>query len=341
LQQQEAAPRALSRRAVVSALVCSGGALALGGCTGIAESATRPDASSLVANPTMLVATTRKAVNGGRANPWFGPERSGTLNIAKARLTPPDYGRFSFAAVGMSDWRLDAIEPVSGRVGDLLAQAGGSGPDLLIYVHGYRNTFEGATLDAARLSDGIRFRGETMVFAWPSKAGLLDYAYDRESAVWSRDAFERVIAAAMSNPSIGRIHIVAHSMGSVLVLESLRQVYGRYGDAGAERIGAVVFASPDVDVDVFASSVARIGPLAQKITVITATNDRALAIAGRVAGGVTRVGAAEKQALERLGLRVVDASAMGWGIINHDLFLSNGDVRRLIRRSVDNGGIAG
>ena len=190
------------------------------------------------------------------------------------------------------DWRLEAIEPVAGRVSDLLAQAT-SGPDLLIYIHGYRNTFEGSALDAARLSDGIRFRGETMVFSWPSKAGFLDYAYDRESAVWSRDAFERVLAAAMANPNIGRIHIVAHSMGTLLALEALRQVYGRYGDAGADRIGAVIFASPDIDVDVFASSVARIGPLAQKITVITATNDRALALAGRVAGGVTRVGAAD------------------------------------------------
>ncbi len=48
-------------------------------------------------------------------------------------------------------------------------------------------------LDAARLSDGIKFRGATMVFSWPSKAGFFDYAYDRESAVWSRDAFERVL----------------------------------------------------------------------------------------------------------------------------------------------------
>jgi esterase/lipase superfamily enzyme len=337
LLQQEAVT---SRRAFLSGLLSAGGALALGGCAGLAESATRPDASALSTNPTLLVATTRKPVNGARANPWYGPERASTLNIARAKLTPPDYGRFSFASVGMSDWRLDAVEPAPGRVSDLLAQAGG-GPDVLIYVHGFRQTFEAAALDAARLSDSIKFRGETMVFSWPSKAGLLDYAYDRESAVWSRDAFERVLASAMANPTTGRLHIVAHSMGTMLALESLRQVYGRYGDAAADRIGAVVFASPDIDVDVFSSSIARLGPLAQKITIITATNDRALALSSRVAGGITRVGAAEKAALEQLGLRVVDASQHGWGIVNHDLFLSNAEVRRVIRRAVDSGGIAG
>jgi hypothetical protein len=39
--------------------------------------------------------------------------------------------------------------------------------------------------------------------------------------------------------------------------------------------------------------------------------------------------------IERLGVRVVDASEEGWGIINHDLFLSNGDVLRMIRRSIE------
>ncbi len=60
------------------------------------------------------------------------------------------------------------------------------------------------------------------------------------------------------------------------------------------RIGAVVFAAPDIDMDIFSSSVRRIGPLAGKITVIAATNDRALALSGQMAGGMTRVGAAEK-----------------------------------------------
>ena len=96
----------------------------------------------------------------------------------------------------------------------------------------------------------------------------------------------------------------------------------------------MVFASPDIDMDVFTSSVERIGPLATKITVITATNDRALAVSW-MAGGIKRVGAAEKAQLEKLGLRVIDASQQGWGIINHDLFLSNAQIRSVIRRAVE------
>nr|WP_284271148.1 alpha/beta fold hydrolase [Bradyrhizobium iriomotense] len=311
----------------------AGSVLALGGCAGLGATGARFDASSLSADPTLLVTTTRKPVNGSRTKPWFGPERATTMTVARAKLVAPDESRLSLAAVGLGDWRLDRVEPVSTEIGDLVAQAGGG--DVLIYVHGFKQTFETAALDAAHLSDGIKFRGRTMVFSWPSKAGLFDYAYDRDSAMWSRDDFERVLSSLVSASGGGRVHIVAHSMGTMLTLESLRQLYARYGDTVTSKIGAVVFAAPDIDMDVFSSAIHRIGPLAGKITVIAATNDRALALSGQIAGGMTRVGAAEKAAIEQLGVRVIDASDAGWGIINHDLFLSNADVQRVIRRSID------
>ena len=149
---------------------------------------------------------------------------------------------------------------------------------MLIYVHGYNTTFETAALDAARLSDGVKFVGETMVFSWPSRAGLLDYGYDRESAMWSRDALQQLLDGLIASPIVGHVHIVAHSIGTMLTMEALRQLYAQLGDEAANRVGAVVFASPDIDLDGFSSSVQRIGHLARKIIVVTAANDRALAV---------------------------------------------------------------
>jgi esterase/lipase superfamily enzyme len=323
---------AVSRRTVLRGLTSGASALALAGCAGMAANAPRYDASDLSVRPTLLVATTRKPVNGARAKPWYGPERASTVSVARARMTPPDDGRFSLAAVGLVDWRVASVEPAP-QVGDLIGQAT-SGRNVLIYVHGFNQTFEAAALDAARVSDSIRFVGETMVFSWPSRGKLFDYGYDRESAMWSRDALDQVIEGLMASPTIGRVNIVAHSIGTMLTMEALRQLYAKRGDAAADRIGAVVFASPDIDMDVFTSSVERIGPLAGKITVITATNDRALAVSRWMNGGTTRVGAAEKTQLEKLGLRVIDASAQ-WGIINHDLFLSNAGIRKVIREAVN------
>jgi len=324
----------VSRRAFLGGLTCFCGMTALDGCADLGGPAPRFDASALSVDPTLLVATTRKPVNDGRAKPWFGPERASTMIVARVKLVPPGDSRLSLAAVGLGDWRIDGVEPVSGEVSNVFAQAAGGG-DVLIYVHGFKQTFETAVLDAAHLSDAIKFRGRTMAFSWPSKAGLFDYAYDRDSAVFSRDDFEHMLSSIVSAPSASRVHIIAHSMGTMLALDSLRQLYGRYGDTVGASIGAVVFAAPDIDMDVFTSATGRIGPLAGKITVITSTNDRALALSGRIAGGMTRVGAAEKAAIERLGVRVVDASDAGWGIINHDLFISNAEVLKVIRRAID------
>jgi esterase/lipase superfamily enzyme len=315
---------AASRRTVLRALASAASMLGLEGCASFASSGARPDVSEIAANPTVLVATNRKPVDGAHAKPWFGPERAQALSIAHARLTPPDAGRFSLATVGLDDWRLDTMEPVP-QIGDLPGAAAGA-RDVLIYVHGFNQTFETAVLDAARLSDGIRFHGDTLAFAWPSKAKLLDYGYDRDSAMWSRDALEKVLD----------VHIVAHSIGTMLTMEALRQLYAHQGDAAAERLGAVVFAAPDIDMDVFTSSVDHIGPIARKITLLTATNDRALAVSRWMAGGMTRVGGAQKAQLEQLGLHVMDASQEGWGVVNHDLFLTNSRIRQVIRHAVDN-----
>ena len=324
---------AVSRRVALRALASAGSALALKGCAALSANAPVFDAAELRANPTLLIATNRKPANGGRANPWFGPERAARTTFARGKLIPPDQGRFSLAAMGLDDWKLEAVEPVA-QIGEL-ANPAAAPHDVLLYVHGFNQTFETAALDAAHLSDGIRFRGDTMVFSWPSKAKLLDYGYDRESAMWSRDALEQVFNGVIASPALRRVHIVAHSIGTMLAMEALRQIYDRHGGVVVEKIGAVVFASPDIDMDVFSASVERVGPIASKITLVTATNDRALAVSSMLAGGTARVGAAEQAELKRMGLHVIDASKQGWGIINHDLFLSNAQIRQIIRGAID------
>src|SRR5262245_23015768 len=84
-----------SRRAVLRGLASAGSLLALGsslgGCaSALSQAGARFDAADLSGNPTMLVATTRKPVNGARAKPWFGPERSGKMTVARARMKAPD-----------------------------------------------------------------------------------------------------------------------------------------------------------------------------------------------------------------------------------------------------------
>ncbi len=319
-----------SRRAVLRGLATAASSLALGGCAALSAPGLRLDGPDLSSpSSSILIATTRKPAGNASDKPWFGAERA-KLSVARAKLVAPEEGRFSLSSFGLDEWRVDKVELLP-RPNALYGEGA---RDVLIYVHGFNQTFETATVDAARLAHGVAFRGDAVVFSWPSKAKLLDYAYDRESAMWSRDSLEQVLAGFIRSRTTGRVHVVAHSVGTSLTMEALRQIYTRLGLQAIERTGAVVFAAPDIDMDVFSSSVERVGALAARITVITATNDRALAVSGWIAGA-SRVGAAEAAALTKFGVRVIDASQEGWGIVNHDLFLSNAQIRQVIKTAID------
>ena len=331
-----------TRRALFRAAALMGAASltpGLAGCVadGLVTGGTGPERqSNLDVSPILLVATTRKPVGNPPKSPYFSSERGRGLSFAEVRLSAPDrslIGKVSSVVSG--DWAVTAVPQVETGAGAAAAFTQAAfGRDVLIYVHGYRESFASAAVSAARLSDGIHFRGASGLFTWPSAAATFDYGYDRESALWSRDAFEDLLKSLASSPSGGRINIVAHSMGTLLTLETIRMLRAEAGEAAMARIGAIVLAAPDIDIDLFTGAVERMGPDVSKITVISSTNDRALELSGAIAGGVVRAGAADRERLEALGVRVADASDYGGGLINHDLFLSNPEVQGVVKRAI-------
>ncbi|KQT57100.1 hypothetical protein ASG52_03265 [Methylobacterium sp. Leaf456] len=330
-----------TRRSFLSLATAAGLAPALSGCVmdGLATGTVAETQSALDVSPVLLVATTRKPVGNPPRAPFFGSDRGRGLSFTEARMSAPDRSLIGkVSAVVSGDWGVRSVGDVTTgpAAAGAFAQAT-FGRDVLIYVHGYRETFESAAISAARLSDGVRFSGASALFTWPSAAATFDYGYDRESALWSRDAFQDLLKAFATSPSGGRIHIVAHSMGTLLTLETLRMLRAEAGEAAVARIGAVVLAAPDIDIDLFTNGVERLGPDAKRITVISATNDRALELSGAIAGGIVRAGAADRERLEALGVRVADASDYGGGLFNHDLFLTNKDVQAVVKRAIGRG----
>jgi esterase/lipase superfamily enzyme len=293
---------------------------------------TRADASALGKEPTVLVVTTRKPTGG--AAPFFGPERGSGLSFAEVRVAPPGRGiSGQIASTVSGDWAILGLDRRNTSDAARSFADATNGRDVLLYVHGYNETFESAVRSASQLSHALEFQGKTALFTWPSGGKLLDYGYDRESALWSREGFVQALRALVNNPTVGRIHIVAHSMGTFLTLEGLREL--RQETDVSARIGAVVFASPDIDIDAFEQTVSKLGPLAKRMTLIIDPGDRALAVSARIAGGVARAGAADRARLEALGVRVADTAGRGWSMLRHDLFLSDSEVTQVVRRAMD------
>ncbi|MGL4240834.1 MAG: alpha/beta hydrolase [Beijerinckiaceae bacterium] len=315
-------------------------ALGLGGCLpdimATGSVARGVVAAAPPADPVIYTITNRKPAKGALKSPWFGHERQPRPQLARVNVTRPD-GSYTgmVRAAFTGDRQITGVALDQRTIAEAM-QESVSGRETLLFVHGYKESFESAVLSAAELSDGVGFSGLPMAFSWPSRAAIFDYGYDRESALFSRDGLEETLVALLSDGGVSKLHIVAHSMGTLLTVETLRQMFARHGDAFAGRLGAVVLASADIDLDLFANSLQRLRAIVPKITVISSTSDRALAVSRRLAGGVARAGGATREELETLGVRVVDATDHGgWAVIKHDLFLSDAEVRQVVRRSID------
>jgi esterase/lipase superfamily enzyme len=224
------------------------------------------------------------------------------------------------------EFRAELASHISGRVG--------VNRDVLVFVHGFNTSFEDARNRAAQIVADSRFGGVAVLFTWPTKHELLGYVSDKDSAMASRDALQALLQDVSATPGVGKIHLLAHSMGGWLAMEALRQAsIAGDRDLGGH-LGEVMLASPDIDMDVFAAQMAHIQPA--KVTVLATANDRALSLSSAIAQSRQRVGAInpskpeDRQALERLGAKVYDLSNFSDGLIDHGAYADTPDVLHAI-----------
>ena len=225
-----------------------------------------------------------------------------------------------------AEFRNELATNISGRIG--------SNRDVLLYVHGFNTGLDAARFRLAQIVTDGRFGGIPVLFTWPATNSLFDYEAARESATASRDSLANLLKDLSQVPDIGRIHILAHSMGTWLTMEALRQraIAGSPDLNG--KLGLVMLAAPDIDLSVFRSQLAELD--ASHFSVLVSADDRALSLSQTLAGDRPRVGAldprkhSDRLALERLGVKVYDLSGKSDGLIDHDAYADIPDVVRSI-----------
>lgn len=160
-----------------------------------------------------------------------------------------------------------------------------------IYIHGYNTRFPEALFRLAQMTNdsGDIASEPALLFTWPSLGRVRGYLSDRDSVLYSRDHLSAVLIELARREEVGEIMILGHSLGGWLVLESLRQLRLQGEDAVLDKLN-VSLAAPDIDLDLFAQQMAVIGPLRQPMTVLVATDDRALRVSQRLAAA-PRLGA--------------------------------------------------
>ena len=224
------------------------------------------------------------------------------------------------------EFQAELASHISGRIG--------VNRDVLVFVHGYNTSFEEARQRAAQIVADSRFGGVAILFTWPTREGLFGYVSDKDSAMASRDALQALLQQVSTAPGVGKVHVLAHSMGGWLAMEALRQesISGDHDLNG--HLGQVMLAAPDIDLTVFAAQMSHIRPA--KVTVFANANDRALSLSSAIAQSRPRVGGVDlsnpedRRKLESLGAKVYDLSKISDGFIDHAAYADAPDVLHAI-----------
>ncbi len=148
--------------------------------------------------------------------------------------------------------------------------------DLLLFVHGYNVTFENAALRTAQISVDLGFPGITMLYSWPSDGRLTSYFSDREDAEWSAAHLDQLLIDLVENKTFGKLHLVAHSMGSQALLRAIHRIALRE-EFESPLFENIILAAPDFDAQTFTEQMAQdVQPIANSWTLYTSQKDLAL-----------------------------------------------------------------
>jgi esterase/lipase superfamily enzyme len=315
-------------------------ALLAAGCVGTPShdllNATAVDApaADIAATHAIFVATTRQRAE-KEPRQVFDGDRSPDTSFARVDMTVPTLHKVGnierakgrapsdpakdFAASRVTFYRdADIFEKAVG------ADIAGRGDRVLVFVHGFNNGFDDGVYRLTQIAHDTKYPGTPVLFSWASAGTVTGYVYDKESANAARDDLEATLKM-LARTRAKSIDIIAHSMGTWVTMEALRQLAIENNRDLDGKLGNVVLASPDIDVDVFKKQMIRYGKPDKPFAVLLSGDDRALKLSSIISGSKPRVGDYGNAAdLASYGVVVADLTqTKGNDRLNHAKFADN------------------
>jgi pimeloyl-ACP methyl ester carboxylesterase len=160
--------------------------------------------------------------------------------------------------------------------------------DLLIFIHGFNTSFSNAAIRCAQLAHDTNFNGEAIFYSWPSNENPATYSKDKDRARENFIFFANFLQSIASNTD-KKVHIVAHSMGTYILMNSLailddriskdeRILSTRRSRNNGKIFAQIILAAPDIAKDDYFQRFSEhsFKDIADNITLYSAANDHVL-----------------------------------------------------------------
>lgn len=280
-------------------------------------------------------ATDRQRVDNTRPDLRYGPTRNmegDHLEYGKAIVTIPDIhvpGRVERPKWWKFEFREDEKKHVVLREPKLMEEgefyrsiqaSTSSNPadELLMFVHGFNVSWGDAMRRTGQISYDLGFGGVTLCYSWPSQGSLKKYPVDKENSEWTIPHLTKVLMDLQSQTEIGKVHIIAHSMGT----RALTYAIANAKDAGIELdLNNIILAAPDIDRDIFKEQILpKIEGHTDLLTMYASSDDEALKIS-RSFNGSPRLGlSGDSIFVIPQRMDTIDATGIDTSLLGHSYY---------------------
>ena len=146
----------------------------------------------------------------------------------------------------------------------------------LVFIHGYRVSFEDAARRTAQMTYDLEFEGPAIFYSWPSRTSTVQYAADEDNIQWSTPHIRDFIKDVIRETGVDKVHLIAHSMGTRGLTAALRAQRDGLSQEDFAKINTIMLAAPDIDAYVFVRDIVPEIRDHGHVTVYASDNDQAL-----------------------------------------------------------------
>ncbi len=262
----------------------------------------------------------------------------GMRNVPKPMLPNPETDF-------LYEHKLHVLTPEAFKATLKDAVAVSKGKTAILYVHGYNNDFTDAAFRTAQMvydMAEVNYDLVPLMFSWPSNPGMpaLDYAAAGKRTEVSGEALAAYLREIAQTTDIGTVHIVAHSMGSRVLVSALEKL-GTTKELTKQKDGAsvsvfkhIVFAAADISPGIFEKLIEPAIKSGHTVTSYVSSNDKILWLS-QARNLEPRIGFGFKHLPKCVD--TIDVSAAGRGLA-HSTWAESprviDDMRNLIRYSI-------